>query len=87
MAFEPCRDVPAVLDREVALRPEAARPGKQRLDGVRVARHGPLRDLATGRDVERYRGVGLHMRVDADYDHHCPPAVESKRWGSAADTP
>ncbi len=73
MALEPSRDVPAVLDGEVALAPRRAprraarRPAPSLL--TVVTRRGCAR-----RRVERDRRVGLHVRVDPDYDHVCPPS-------------
>jgi len=69
----------AVLDGEAALGAESACPQKQLLVPARVAAHRLLGERPPARSVDGHSGVGLHMRVDSDYDHFSPP------WSVAAD--
>ena len=79
VALEAAGDVAAVLDGEEALAAEAARPGEQLVAAGGVAAHRRLGEAAPARGVDGHGGVGLHVRVDPDYDHVSPP------WSAATD--
>ena len=69
---------------------EAARPGEELLAaGARRCPRSRCAEAAPARRVERDGGVGLHVRVDPDYDHVRPPSVGCNRSerGPPADTP
>jgi len=87
LALEAAGDVAAVLDRDEALGPEAARPGDERLAASLVAADGDMSEAAPAGRVERHGGVALHVRVDPDYDHCCPPwsAATDLEWGPSPD--
>ena len=56
---------------------KTARPGEQLVVPGAVGAHRPLGDARARQRVERDSGVGLHVRVDADYDHVRPLPSET----------
>jgi hypothetical protein len=61
--------VPAVLDREVVLTAKVMCPPQEPIVPGAVAGHGLLSKRSASHGIEGNCGVGLHVRVDADYDH------------------
>ena len=89
VALKPARDVATVLDGEEARGAESARPGQQLVMPARIAADRLLGEAPSARRVQRHRDVGLHVRVDSDYDHAQSPFVGCSRFkrGPPADTP
>lgn len=89
VALKPARDVAAILDGEEALGAESARPGQQLVMPARIAADRLLGETSSGGRIQRHRDVGLHVRVDSDYDHVQSPFVGCNRCkrGPPADTP
>ena len=78
MPLEPAGDMTAVSGGKTAVPVQLARPGEQLLVPAAIACHCDLPEAPSRQRVNGNRGVGLHMRVDADYGHVRPlPPDES----------
>ena len=87
LALEAAGDVATVLDGDEALFSEAACPGEQVGAAGGVAADLGLGEAAPAGCVQGHGDVALHVRVDPDYDHCCPPwsAATDLEWGPSPD--